>query len=57
MSEIISANTETIVCVESCTGGTFNQITPPHPAWTDGSGNTIIQLNAVTLGGPNGLNA
>jgi hypothetical protein len=52
-----SANTESLVCVETCTGGTFTQIVPPHPVWTDGLGNTIIQMNAITLGGPDGLNA
>jgi len=52
-----SANTETIVCVETCESGTFTQVTPPHPVWTDGYGTPVTQLNAITLGGPNGLNA
>jgi len=52
-----SANTETIVCVETCESGTFTQIVPPHPVWTDGYGTPVTQLNAITLGGPNGLNA
>jgi hypothetical protein len=52
-----SANTETIVCVETCTAGTFTEIVPPHPVWTDGYGKPITQLNAITLGGPNGLNS
>ena len=28
----------------------------PHPTYTDADGNEIIQLNAITLGGFNGLN-
>lgn len=56
----LSANTETIICQEVCTGsGTTKtiQIVPPHPVWTDGVGNQVTQLNMVTLGGPNGLNS
>lgn len=30
--------------------------TPPYPQYSDFSGNTVVQLNAVALGGPNGLN-
>ena len=56
-----SANTETTVCEICCdcgaTGSTVNQITPPHPVWTDGYGTPVTQLNMIVLGGPNGLNA
>ncbi len=31
-------------------------VNPPHPVWTDNYGTEVIQLNAVTLGGVNGLN-
>ncbi len=57
MSEIFSANTETIICVQPCSGTTKIQVIPPHPVWTDEYGNDVIQMNSVTLGGPNGLNA
>jgi hypothetical protein len=56
-----SANTEVLVC-EICndftTGDiTLNQITPPHPVWTDGYGTSVTQLNMITLGGVDGLNS
>ena len=50
----ISANTETRLCVE-CSGNTFT-ISAPHPTYTDGRGRAIVQLNAIALGGENGLN-
>ncbi len=28
----------------------------PHPVYTDAEGNEIIQANAITIGGINGLN-
>jgi YVTN family beta-propeller protein len=56
-----SANTESTICEICCdcgaTGSTVNQITPPHPVWTDGYGTPVTQLNMIVLGGPNGLNA
>ena len=52
----ISAGTETIVCVIDCSGNTTT-ITPPHPTWTDGYGRAIVLLNAIELGGMNGLNS
>jgi hypothetical protein len=55
-----SANTESFVCVICCdcgaTGSTVNQVSPPHPVWTDGYGTQVTQLNMITLGGINGLN-
>jgi hypothetical protein len=50
----VSAGTEYLVCVE-CSGSTFT-ITPPHPVWTGPYGNAITLLDAIVLGGPNGLN-
>jgi hypothetical protein len=52
----ISAGTETIVCVIDCSGNTTT-ITPPHPTWTDGYGRAIVLLDAIELGGMNGLNS
>ena len=49
-----SANTESTVC-DVCSGNTVT-IIPPHPTWTNNQGNDVIQMNAITLGGPNGLN-
>ena len=50
----ISANTETKFCV-TCSGETFS-VSVPHPTYTDGRGKAIVQMNAVVLGGENGLN-
>jgi hypothetical protein len=49
-----SANTESTVCVEC--SGTTSVVIPPHPSWTNNQGDEVVQLNAITLGGPNGLN-
>ena len=55
-----SAYTEQIICVQVCDdrdGSTgVVAVNPPHPVWTDNYGTEVIQLNAVTLGGVNGLN-
>jgi len=53
-----SANTQTIICEEICSGTTTTvmQITPPNPVYGDLTGGTVTQLNMVVLGGPNGLN-
>jgi len=56
--EIFSANTEQPLCILDCSGNTLT-VFPPHPIWTDGidaSGNTrtVMQLDAVQLGGING---
>ena len=55
-----SANTEQIICVQVCentSGSTVVvAVNPPHPVWTDNYGTEVTQLNAVTLGGVNGLN-
>jgi len=51
-----SANTETILCVDDCADGKTT-INPPHPVYTNNYGQSIVQLNAVALGGPNGLNS
>ena len=54
-----SAGTESTICVVCCpctTGETITSVIPPHPTWTNSQGDAVIQLNAITLGGPNGLN-
>ena len=55
-----SAYTEQIICVQVCddmSGSTVVvAVNPPHPVWTDNYGTEVTQLNAVTLGGINGLN-
>ena len=53
-----SANTEIDMCINVCSpdGNTVVSVTPPHPVWSDGYGTQVTQLNAITLGGPNGLN-
>jgi hypothetical protein len=55
-----STGTESTICVICCpctTGETVTSVVPPHPIWTNGQGQAITQLNAITLGGPNGLNS
>ncbi len=49
-----SANTEYVEC-RICNDVAETQNTP-HPVYTDGKGNEVIQLNAVVIGG-NGLNS
>ena len=43
------------VCVIDCSGNTVT-VTPPHPVYTNGQNQAIVQLNAITIGG-NGLNS
>jgi len=56
-----SANTEVFVCEYICvTGGTGSSVvvvTPPHPQYSNTQGNSVTQLNMITLGGFNGLNS
>ena len=54
----VSANTEVTICQQICTTGgtTVVSVTPPHPTYSSLTGGTVVQLNMVTLGGPNGLN-
>jgi hypothetical protein len=54
-----SSGTESTICEICCpctTGETISSVSAPHPTWTNGQGQAVIQLNAITLGGPNGLN-
>jgi hypothetical protein len=54
-----TAGTESTICQICCpctTGETITSVSSPHPTWTNGQGQAITQLNAITLGGPNGLN-
>jgi len=50
----ISANTENTVCI-NCTGDT-QVVIPPHPIYINSNGDEVVQMNAITLGGVNGLN-
>jgi hypothetical protein len=53
------AGTESTICVICCpctTGQTVTAVSPPHPNWTNAQGKTIILLDAIALGGMNGLN-
>ena len=52
----LSAGTETNVCVIDCSGNTVS-ITPPHPTWTNEQGKAVVLLDAIVLGGMNGLNS
>jgi len=55
---ITSANTESDICQQICTdtGSTVVSVDAPHPIYTDGYNNPIMQLNMIVLGGINGLN-
>ena len=52
----ISAGTEYNVCVIDCSGNTVS-ISPPHPTWTNEQGHAVVLLDAIALGGMNGLNS
>jgi hypothetical protein len=53
----LSAGTEVQICVvDDCTSlRTLLEV--PHPTWTTESGEAIVELNMVALGGMNGLNS
>ena len=54
----LSANTMGdlgVICEDGCSGNTFT-VNPPHPVWTNAQNKSVIQINAVTIGG-NGLNS
>lgn len=50
----ISAGTEYFFC--TICDGVATQVAPPHPVWTNNQGLDVILMDAVALGGPNGLN-
>jgi hypothetical protein len=53
-----SAGTYTYVIINASSGacGTCTSTLQPHPTYSDLTGGTVVQLQAVTLGGFNGLN-
>ena len=54
-----TAGTESSICVVCCpctTGATITSVSAPHPTWTNNFGQSVYLLDAITLGGPNGLN-
>lgn len=52
----LSAGTEYTVCVLDCNGNP-QSVGVPHPKWTNTQGKTVVLLDAIELGGPNGLNS
>ena len=50
-----SVNNEYTLCITDCNGDLI-ELTFPHPVWTNNYGTAVTQLDAVALGGPNGLN-
>lgn len=55
-----SAGTPTKICVLCCpcsTGDTMSSVYGPHPTWSNQQGKAIVLLDAIVLGGPNGVNA
>ncbi len=53
----ITANTIEDICVVLCDPTDVVEASAPHPIWTGIYGEQITQGNAITLGGPNGLNS
>ena len=53
----ITANTIEDICIVLCDPTDVVEASAPHPIWTGIYGEQITQGNAITLGGPNGLNA
>jgi len=57
----ISAGTESKICVICCpcgsSGSTITNVSPPHPTWINLQGQSVVLLDAIQLGGINGLNA
>jgi hypothetical protein len=51
----IEANPEYVLCVFDCSGNTVT-LDLPHPVWTNNYGMNVVQMNAVALGGIDGLN-
>lgn len=52
----LSAGTENKICIIDCSGNTTS-IVPPHPTWTNEQGKAVVLLDAIALGGMNGLNS
>ena len=52
----LSAGTENNVCILDCSGNTIS-VVPPHPVWTNTTGKAVVLLDAIALGGINGLNS
>lgn len=52
----LSAGTEYNVCITDCNGNPV-LVTPPHPTWTNEHGKAVVLLDAISLGGMNGLNS
>jgi hypothetical protein len=61
MATTYSAGTFTsYICQECVTGGNIvstKALNTPHPSYTNAVGDVVVQLQMVTLGGPNGLNS
>lgn len=57
---VLSSGTYTYVVINATSGdcGTCTSTLQPHPIYSSitNSADTVVQLNAVTLGGFNGLN-
>ena len=48
------------ICQECPSGGNLVStpaLNTPHPSYTNNVGDVVVQLQMVTLGGPNGLNS
>ena len=47
-----------VVCPDGTSGYTYTSVEPPHPVASNNQGDrSIIQMGAVVIGGPNGLNS
>lgn len=64
MAEVVSAGTyvykDCVVCIPvgPADSYTYTEVEPPHPVYTNMTGGTeFVQIQAVALGGFNGLNS
>ena len=51
----LSANTNSYVCYTCDYNGNLISVKPENPVWTNQYGQSVVQLNAIQLGGTNGL--
>lgn len=61
MATTISAGTFTSKICFECPDGSGGTIVTekeaPHPVYTNGQGDAVVQLDMVVIGGPKGLNS
>ena len=56
-SSATTNNSQTAFACRTCDNVPPVVVTLPHPVWTNGNSQEIIQLDMVVIGGENGLNS